>query len=285
MAASSPQQRAFGRELHTNRIAALRGDSLSIPTLGENTNILSDKEANNNRFYDQQSEDNILAQYPLASPFAAGGIDTSLSDPRDFARTQQQNRIEQGINAPQFLPPAYTDLPDPDLSTPEQTITYEESVQDLADQVAQAEDFETAQQARSAFRNKINQAANEGLQRGAELIKEKTSRYTAKLAGDGSNLADMVGWDGFITFTISYIYLCARACISLLSPERKDMSFSQKALHTIIPPFRPIREPVDFLYFIFSTVMVSIVVSSLFIVAVVVFYFVLFPIFSQLFSP
>jgi hypothetical protein len=99
-----------------------------------------------------------------------------------------------------------------------------------------------------------------------------------------------VGWDAWIVFALSYLYLMARGAVSVLSPEtqapqdlgsfRDAVQYNAKqVLHAAFPPYRPLREPGDFAYFLFLfviSVLIVCVVVGIFIAVVNVF---LFPIF------
>ncbi len=278
MVASLPQEQRFKQDFDRTRLAAIRGDRFSVPLGANNSNFFEDNSenngepANNDRFFSQGSEDGILAQYPLASPLS-GGMDTAAIDPNNFAHLQQQARMKEGIGAPSLLPDEIANLPDPEFSTEEDPVTYDESLRSLEGQARNAEDIESVQAFSNAIRKKMNDATQQYTEELKRLAKEKISRWTAKIAGNGSNAVDSFGFDAWITFCLTYIYLMARGAVSVLFPETqapqnlgsfKDaLQYNAKqALHILIPPYRPLREPGDFLYFLLLFI-ISILIACL----------------------
>jgi len=151
------------------------------------------------------------------------------------------------------------------------------------------------------IRGRLKQAANQAAQQAGEQVKEqaekvakegakKLTRWAAKIIGHGSNVLDAPGEDGWITFFISYAYDLLRGAITIVVPEEAEPSFLQQYqqtkqsryesrrdfvknqlaktaaktfIHTIIPPYRPLREPGDFAYFIFEAIMATVAVTIL----------------------
>lgn len=289
MVAPLPQERQFKQEFDRNRLAALRGDSLSLPS-ANNTNFLDDDSgqeaantadffedsapddaANNSRFFAPDSEDGILSQFPTRSSVKTPELqEEDIPDPVGFARIQQQARMAQGINAPELISPEAAELPDPEYSTEEETVTYGESLNTLAGQAAQAETLEEARGVQAAMQNKAQQAVDAANDRLQEWLKEKGSRWLAKGIGNGSNAVDSLGWDGWIVFVISYLYLMARGFVTVFVPEPTNAQDDgmggyalKKGLHTLLPIYRPLREPGDFGYFLAAFIVTVIIIGVL----------------------
>jgi hypothetical protein len=286
MVAPLPQERNYKREFDASRLAALRGDRFTVPSSGDAQNpqdspsFPEDEAASPaDRFYSPDSEESLVSQFPQSPP--SPEEDLSLA-PEDFAYRQRQAQMAAGIGAPSLLPSEVEDLPDPELSSEDEEITFGDTIRDLERQAAMAEDIEEAQVAGGALRNKMQQAMDQYAEQLAQKALEKTSRWTAKGLGNGSNAVDSVGWDGWITFAVSYVYLMARGFITVLSPEpanAADASPSQKALHTVFPPYRPLQEPGDFLYFLFLFVM-TVIILMLVLTAIIMFVNIaLFPVY------
>ncbi|MEK9157097.1 MAG: hypothetical protein AAB448_03130 [Patescibacteria group bacterium] len=235
--------------------------------------------ADNRQKFGYGSENNVVAQYPLGSPLP-GAMDTNAIDPNNFSYIQQQARMAEGVDAPSLLPDDVAALPDPEYSTDEEPVTYRESLGALQQQAREAEDIEGAQSISQNIRNKINQASDQAAEEMKKLMKEKTSRWVAKGAGNGGNALDSVGWDAWIVFACTYLYLMARGVVSVLSPESQPSTGAQKMLHTVFPPYRPLREPGDFLYFLFVCVISVIIVCVVIAVLVAIMNLFLFPFFT-----
>lgn len=280
MVAPLPQEKNYQRELHLARLAALRGDSFGIPAVSEQEEM-----ADATRFVRPDSEEGLVEQYPQDSPSAD---DPSLRNPADFSFYQRQARRAAGVGAPSLLAPEIEALPDPDASMEEDEITYAESLRALEQEAQEAENLEEAQAAGGALRAKMQQAQAQYADQLQQFLKEKTTRWTAKGIGNGVNALDSVGWDGWITFIMSYFYLMARGCVTIFSPEPSDPANappSQKALHAFIPPYRPLQEPGDFLYFLFLFVMSLLIVVALVTFAILLLNVVLFPAYLPGLSP
>lgn len=294
MAAPLPQERTFKQEFDRTRLAAIRGDNFEIPGAANNSNFFGDsgvneEPANNDRHFSSGSEDGILAQYPLASPLS-GGVDTAAIDPNNFSYLQQQARMKEGIGAPSLLPDEIANLPDPEFSTEEDPVSYRESLRSLEGQARNAEDIESVQAASGAIQKKVNDAMQQFTEELKRLAKEKTSRWTAKIVGNGGSAVDSVGWDGWITFCLTYVYLMARGVVSVLSPEtqapqdlgsfKDSVQYNMKqVLHTAIPPYRPLKEPMDFLYFLFLLVITVIIICVVMAAFITIANLYLFPLF------
>lgn len=291
MVAPLPQERTFKQEFDRTRLAAIRGDNFTIPEAANNNNLYAEDEntqaANNNRFFPSGSEDGILAQYPLGSPLP-GAMDTNAIDPNNFSYLQQQARIAEGVDAPSLLPDDIAALPDPEYSTDEDPVTYGESLSALEQRAREAEDIESVQEASQDIRNKVQQATHQANEEFNKLIEEKVSRWFAKGAGNGSNATGSVGWDGFTSFTLSYLYLMARGLVSILSPETQapqDLRTfsqgvrynSQKLLHRLIPPYRPFREPGDFMYFLGAVILSILAICVTLAIFISIFSIAFFP--------
>lgn len=295
MAGSNAQEKMFKRTFNENRLAALRGDTLGIPEAANSNDFFEEEgdfpqeAANNNRFFSSESEDGIMAQYPLApaTPNEPAHVDMN---PESFSRNQQQARRAQGIGAPSLLPDDIAALPDPEYSTEDDVVTFGDTLDALQGQADQAEDIEEVQALSGALQRKMNEAGDQAAERMKEWMQEKMSRWTAKGVGNGANAADSVGWDAWITFCVTYLYLMARGAVSVLSPETQAppdlQSFrdavqynAQKALHTVFPPYRPLLEPFDFLYFLFLLVMSVLIVCIVLAVFIGIVNFILFPLF------
>lgn len=290
MAAPLPQEQRFKEDFDRTRLAAIRGDSFSVPIGANNSNFFEGdggdgESANNDRYFSSGSEDGILAQFPLASPLS-GAMDTAAIDPNNFSYIQQQARMNEGIGAPSLLPDDVADLPDPEFSTEEDPVTFGESLRALEGQARNAEDLESAQAAGGAVRKKMDDAIEQAAEKLKAMAKEKASRWTAKAAGNGSNAVDSVGWDAWIVFALTYIYLMARGVVSLLVPESSNIgdgnaaaNMAKKGLHAVLPPYRPLREPGDFLYFLFLFVITVIIICVVIAVLIAVVNLFLFPLF------
>ena len=292
MAALSRKEREFEREFRQNHLATLRGDNFSVPLGANNSNFLGDdgenkKAANNNRSFPPDSEDGILAQYPLASPLS-GSIDPAAIDPNNFSYIQQQARMQQGIGAPSLLPDDVANLSDPEVSTAANNVTFYESLQALEAQARDAEDIEEVQAAQSAVQQKIRAAIDQYTEMMQEKLRETTQRWMAKIAGNGTSITGSTGWDGFISGTLSYLYIMTRGAVTILSPESQAPEDFQtqgvrytetKILHTWFPPYR-LREIGDFFWFCFLCVMsllVVCIVSAVLLTIMGIFLFPLIP--------
>lgn len=278
MASPNAQERSYRNQFNRNRFAAIRGNSLErdlpIDSANNNDSFTEDSEqesANNARFFSEDSEDGILANYrPQEKPSEQ---ETESTEPEYFAQNQQRARIAQGGGTRGFLSEAAS-LPDPEY-TPEDAddddvVTFEESLAAFEDEAREAETIDEARAIGNAWRGKAQQALDAEAQRAAEMAKEYTSRLLAKTVGNGTNAVDSAGWDGWISFILSYIYIMARGAVSTLVPENSappDLSSfvsgakytANKALHLIIPPYRPLREPGDFGYFLFMFIASTII--------------------------
>lgn len=281
MVAPLPQeQRALKQEFDRKRLAAIRGDTFAIPEPANNTRFFGEDEnepaANNVQAFSEDSEDGILAQYPLASPLPQAMPGATLH-PKSFSSTQQQARIAEGVDAPSLVPDEVAALQDPEYSTEEEPVTYGETLGALEQQARDAEDIEEAQAIGQLIQRKASQATDQFSEEMNNLIKEKASRLVAKGIGNGGNALDSVGWDGWIVFTATCIYSLARAGVSVLSPETN--TGAQKMLHTLVPPYRPFREPGDFAYFVGGATIGLLIVCLVIAYCVVTIQVVFFPLF------
>lgn len=285
MVAPLPQERNYKREFDASRLAALRGDRFTVPSSGDAQNpqdspsFPEDEAASPaDRFYSPDSEESLVFQFRQSPP--SPEEDLSLA-PEDFVYRQRQARMAAGIGAPSLLPPEVEALPDPELSSEnmellnyqKEEITFGDTIRDLERQAAMAEDIEEAQVAGGALRKKMQQARDRYAEQLAQKALEKTSRWTAKGLGNGSSAVGSVGWDGWITFAVSYVYLMVRGIITILYPEptnAADASATQKALQLLFPPYHPLQEPADFLYFLCLFVM-SVTVFKLVLIAIIMF--------------
>lgn len=289
MVASLPQERTFKQEFDRTRLAAIRGDSFSVPLGANNSNFFEGDEgdtseaANNDRFFSQGSEDGILAQYPL-TPSLSGGMDTAAIDPNNFSYLQQQARMKEGIGAPSLLPDDVASLPDPEFSTEEDPVTFGESLGYLEQRARGAEDIEEVQAASGAVQRKIEEASNQFEEEIKRMAKEKMSRWTAKGVGNGGNALDTAPALAWIVFAITYCYLMARGVVSLFVPEssvvgqgKPLINAGKKALHAFFPPYRPLREPGDFAYFLWLFFLTCIIVCQEIAIYVVIAHVFLIP--------
>jgi hypothetical protein len=282
MVAPLPQERDYKREFDQTRLAAIRGDVLSFPRIDNEEEVVQQTGGGlpdlAPRVFARDSEDGLLTQLASArAPALNASYEEAIPDPSAFSFLQQQARMAEGIGAPEFLAPETAALPDPEYSTEDETVTFGESLAAASEQFQEANSVEDAQQAQAAFKQKMQQAMDAKLEKLRELIKEKTSRWTAKGIGNGSNAVDSVGWDGWITFTLTYIYLMARGFITVFVPKPTNMEDDgmagyavKKGLHVIIPEYRPLMEPWDFLYFLFLLV-ISVIIVVILIAAIVLF--------------
>lgn len=280
MVAPLPQERVFKQVFEQNRLAAIRGDNFTIPEAANNTRFFSEDEnepaANTVQAFSEGSEDGILAQYPLASPLPQTMAGAALR-PKSFSSTQQQARIAGGVDAPSLLPDDVAALQDPEYTTEEEPVTYGESLAALEQQARGAEDIEEAGAISQLIRRKASQAMDQFSEEMNEIIKEKASRLVAKSIGNGGNALGSAGWDGWITFIGTSIYSLARAGVSILSPETN--TGAQKMLHTLIPPYRPFKEPGDFAYFVGGVTLGLLIFCLVISFFVVIVHFVFFPLF------
>lgn len=301
MVAPSPQERDHKRTFNQARLAAIRGDALSFPQLDDEEEPVQQTVRGlpnlAPRIFPRDSEDGLLTQLaPVRTPEMNASNEEAVPDPSTFSFLQQQARMAEGIGAPEFLDPETASLPDPEYSTEDEAVTFGESLAAITEEAQAADSFEEAQRARHAFAQKMHQAMYAEAEKLREYLKEQASRLTAKVVGNGSNAVDSVGWDGWITFMLSYIYLMARGLVSIISPENTtphDLSVFaqgtnysfQKGLHILIPPYRPLREPGDFLYFLFLLVMSTIILAAIIVIAVLFITFAAFPFFVTNSSP
>ncbi len=149
-----------------------------------------------------------------------------------------------------------------------------------------SDDYEEGEEEDSLVSNSLSQSPpssrgglpTDGL---AEQLKAKYSRDVAKGASNGANATGSVGWDGFISFATTYLHMMARAVVSILSPEPSDpesASPSQKMLHTFIPPYRPLQEPGDFLYFLSLLAISAFIITVILMVILLILSIFLFPV-------
>lgn len=299
MVAPLPQERLFKREFDQARLAALRGDSFQFPDLDDVSSEQMPDSATDDfspidtpetrRFFARDSEDGLLRQYPQATSATAPDDDSAL-DPANFAFMQRQAQMQAGIGAPELLPPEAADVLDPEYSTEDEPVTYSESVGFLAQRARESEELEESRFFGQEAQNKAKEAIDQAAAQLEQKVKEQTNRWIAKGVGNGGNAVDSVGWDGWITFAVTYLYLMARGFVSVLSPESSLPSnvgdFKQgvqyaatKGIHILFPPYRPFREPGDFLYFLAALVLTVIVVGMLLTALIILVNIVLLPVF------
>ena len=272
MVAPLPQERLFKREFDMNRLAALRGDSLEIPEYEDDFEEAANNDqylnqptpldgANNDRFFARDSEDSLLAKYPQAEPETPEYANNPGLDPANFSMLQQQARMDAGIGAPEILSPEASEMLDPEYSTDEAPVTYGESVGALQGLAQRAMELEEVQNIAGEIRSKSKEAVDKAAEELQQKVREQTRRWIAKALGNGGNASDIFSWDFWIVFAITYISLMARGVVSVLSPEsslpqdfstfKQGMQYTTtKAIHAILPPYRPFREPGDFAYFL-----------------------------------
>jgi hypothetical protein len=114
-----------------------------------------------------------------------------------------------------------------------------------------------------------------------EQLKAKYGRAFVQYFDGVANGGSSTGADGFISFAVTSIHMMARAAVSILSPEPSDpesASPSQKMLHTFIPPYRPLQEPGDFLYFLSLLVISAFVITVILMVILLILSIFLFPV-------
>lgn len=187
---------------------------------------------------DPRSENAIFEQYREEDGAFGQPQDAWSVGGKNFQLAQQQARIQAGVNLPEYLPSDAGSMNDPQYSTEDNPVSYNDTLADLQAQNAATNDPVEALRLRNEFQDTIGDAVESRENALAGFAKEKISRWIATSSGGISDAIGSTGLDAGVLTTANFFYsVLGRGAVTVLMPKTDGEDGVQQAVHTVLPTY------------------------------------------------